>query len=222
MRTEVSSTRHPANPHHTPGSLYKPACWSVSAAIGGCKSSIRSVSTWELEVILGNWFLSWAALHCLQLSSWSGLKEAHFLDPLRSGVGFCSWVFNNFPSATALVRSTIFPPSAIHPASFDACHMIYTQGQIIAQVEIIIVDRFLLTLWFSCQSTSTCPMTNKMAITIALACPSHLYVSNHLRIDGSRLAAAGGSRHNMSWAPGMFYCFPFTFRLLVTFFLLFF
>ena len=46
--------------------------------------------------------------------------------------------------ATALVQSTIFPPNAIHPASFDACHMIYTQGQIIVQVEIIIVDRFLL------------------------------------------------------------------------------
>ena len=34
--------------------------------------------------------------------------------------------------------------NAIHPATFDTCHMIYTQGQIIVQVEIIIVDRFLL------------------------------------------------------------------------------
>ena len=38
----------------------------------------------------------------------------------------------------------LMTPNAIHPASFDTYHMIYTQGQIIVQVEIIIVDHFQL------------------------------------------------------------------------------
>ena len=91
----------------TLGSLYKPAL------------PICICHYWRVQIIhqvcvhlrtRSNWFSSWAALCHLQPSSWSGLEKARFLDPLRSGVGFCSWVFNDLPSATALVRSTIFPP----------------------------------------------------------------------------------------------------------------